>query len=341
VLHGFGDIIPVRSGTYTSTGDLLAFFAGPNGSAPGGYVLQYHFATFDLMEQPTGGSPDQLTVPKNFVNQYVLSNFSTYSTVAAVDLATPPTGFGPSILAQIAAPNGSIVADAILPPTDFGPQSTTTPAAQAVQLVLTEVGLVSLVIGILGGIALYGSDRLSGALEPYLARPITPEGFVGARYVGLLLPLLGGVIAGLLVADAALSVRYGAAMPPALLAVAIASAAGGLAAWIGVPIALSHVTRSQIRLLTYALGIVVVFGFFWTPALISIGPWVGAGPGTLAGATLDFDAQMFNPALAPSTLVIPALLGTGLATVAGIVVDLAVWGILPIGFALWWTRRRD
>ncbi|HTT25497.1 MAG TPA: hypothetical protein VMH90_00850, partial [Thermoplasmata archaeon] len=105
--------------------------------------------------------------------------------------------------------------------------------------------------------------------------------------------------------------------------------------------ALAHLTRTPIRLLTAALGIVVVFGFLWTPALSATGPWVGAGPGTPGASVLNFDGQMVDPVLAPSTLVSPALWGLGPATVLGVVVTLTAWIAVPVVWALQGARRGD
>ncbi|MCI4366153.1 MAG: hypothetical protein L3K08_00190 [Thermoplasmata archaeon] len=337
VSPGYGDIVPVRSGAYAPTGNLLVFFAGPNGTSPTEDHLQYQFVEFDASVQVPGAAADALSSAEN----YSLGPLTSYGTVASVNLPTPPPGLGPAILVQIVSPNGTVTADAIFPPIDFGPQATLTPATQAAGLVLTELGLVALVLGTLGGLAIYGNDRLSGSLDPYLARRVTAHGFLLSRYLGLLLPLGLGASVGILLTDGVFVARYGSAFPTPLLGVAIAATLGAVAASLAIPFALSHLSRTPVQLLTAALAIVVTFGFLWAPVLAAIGPSVGAGAGTSNAGTFDFDGQMADPGLAPSTLVHPALWGTDLATLVGIVLLTVGWIVVPLGFAYWRAYRGD
>jgi ABC-type transport system involved in multi-copper enzyme maturation permease subunit len=337
VSEGYGDLVPVHTGVYSSTGQLLVFFAGSNGTAPQGYVVQYSFAQFDQSLRVPGAQLRPLDPTTNY-SITALTGFHAVHSVA-IDTAAPDRS--PAIFVELLDPQRVVVAFGEFAPSAFGPQPTLPPAGQAAELVLTELGLVATVAGLLTGLALYGSDRVSGFLDPYLARPVTAAGFLSARYLGLLLPLSMGMVLGILLGDVGLSARYGEEMPAPLLAVAIASALAALAAWLGVAFALAHLMRTATRLATATLAVLVVFAFLWTPALVTLAPVVGAPTGSANAGHLFFDASVVNPAQAPAALVPPALLGVDTATAVGIAVVAALWILIPLAVALMRARRSD
>ena len=337
VVSGVNDIVPVPSGTYTSTGVLLVLTAGPNGTVPAGYTLQYIFEQFDQAARVPGTAPALDPVSAN----YSLGPIDSYTSVRPVPVAPAPDGLGPSILVEVVDPHHQVVSFAAFPPTDFGPMPNAPPAARAANLVLTEMALVATIAGLLGAVSLYGTERLSGTLEPYLARPVTAEGFLMARYVGLLLPLSAGVAIGWGAAGLGLSLRYGAPPPAALLAVGLLATLVGVSGWLGLAIALSHRLRTPLQLSTGVLALLVAFGFLWTPALTILGPAFGAPIGSDAWGHLLFDSSIINPALLAPTLVPLALLGTDGATLAGVLVVAALWTVIPILLGLERAARAD
>ena len=343
VVAGFGDLISLRTGTYRSTGALLAFFAGPNGTAPTGYSVEYYFTAFDLDARgvhPLSAPADNDTELAN-QSDIDIADFAGYAVVSGLSLGPAPPELGPDITVQIVNPDGDVVADAGFPPIAFGPQTIPPPATQAAGLALSELGLAGLVAGLLVGLSLYGTERLSGTLEPFLARPVTPEGLLTVRYLGALGTLAVGDAVGLAALDAGLAARFGGGLPTGLLLVALGASLLALAGWLAVPFLLSHLLRTSQRLTTAVIGVLVVFGFLWTPALQALAPWAGAGPGTLAGATLTFDANVVNAALAASTLVPAGLYGTDVATALGVAVVLLLWVLVPLGVAVWRARTAD
>lgn len=334
VVAGFGDLVPIRSGTYVATGVLLAFFAGPNGTMPSGYKVRYQFTQFDLMD-----AAHPAYVPPVL---YPIANFTGYDSVSALNVPPPPNRtVGPDITVQIVNAAGGVVADAGFPPADFGVQSIAPPGTIAAELALSELGLAGLVAGLLAGLTVYGSERVNGTLEPYLARRVSPDGLLAARFLGAYTALGLGTVVGLAALDEGLNVQFGAGLPPRLLLVLLGSSLAALSAWVAIPFAIAHLTRSSVRLTTAVVGTLVIFGFLWTPLLVALGPIVGADPGTLLAGTLTFDANVVNAALASSTLVPAGLAGTDAATVVGVVGVLLAWAIGPIAVALYRARTAD
>lgn len=343
VLPGVGDLADVDRGTYASTGQLMAFFAGPNGTAAGGFRVQFIFTQFDLLDRPAGpeaaGSIPDVAIPT--IN-YSIARFSGYSLVAPVHVPPPPIrGLGPDITVQIVNPAGHVVDDGGFPPAEFGPQSSAPAGARAAEQALTDLGVAALVAGLLAGLVLYGVERLSGTLEPELARPVSPGGFLVARYAGALAALAAGTLVGVVALDLGLWARFGAPMPPALLAIALASCLAAVASWLAVPFALAHFLKSPQRLTSAVLAVLIVFGFLWGPAIAALGPLAGLGPGTIGAAKLAFDADVLNPALAPATLAQVGLLGTGAITAVGILVAEVLWVGVPLRVAVHRARTAD
>jgi ABC-type transport system involved in multi-copper enzyme maturation permease subunit len=205
-----------------------------------------------------------------------------------------------------------------------------TPAANALGLVLTEMGLVLTVAGLLAGLACYGTERLLGTLEVYLARPTSGEGFFLARYLGLLAIFGLAVVAALAAADAAMAVRYGELLPTGVFAVALGACLATLAAWLAVAFALAHLLRGPLRLTAAVLAILVTFCFLWTPALVAASQDATSLAGVGTGSSLNFDGSVLNPAASPATLGVLAMTGTGEATLLGVVLIALLWVGLPL-----------
>lgn len=340
IVPGFGDMVPIDTGTYDSTGSLLVFYAGPNGTPPDGYRVQYYFPQ---LETATGASASASAqeAPTGSAN-YSVATLSGYAVLIPLRIAAPPNAsFGADVTVQILRPSGTVATQSGFPPEDFGPQAAYPAATLAAGLALSEIGLAGLVIGLLAGLALYGNDRLSGALEPYLVRRVSAPGLLASRYVGALLPIAAATTVSVFALDAGLAERFGAPMPAGLLLVALGACLASVAAWLAVPFALAHATRTVARLTTAVTAVLAVFAFLWTPLLVALAPYLGAGPGTSAAAPFDFGAGVVNSALAPSTLVPDGIVGAGAATVAGVVAVAFLWIALPLGFALYRARTAD
>lgn len=332
VVNGVGDLVPVSQGAYRAFGSLYAFFAGPNGSAPSGLTVES--AYLPLASNGSGAGPSNASPATS------LGALRQFDGVFSVPAPRPPPGYGDLLEIRIVNASGATQVLGIFPSSDFGAQSAPTPGANALDLVTTELGLVLAVAGLVAGLALYGTDRLLGTLDVLLARATTRAGLFLARYLGLLGLFGVAVVASLGVADLGLDRLYGAPVPAAAFAVAAAAGIAAMAAWLAVAFALAHLMRNPLRLTASVLGILVVFCFLWTPALVSVSLDATGVAGVGAGSSVGFDGAVLNPALYPSALASLALTGTGALTAVGVVLVALLWILLPLG-AAWAALVRE
>lgn len=344
--EGINDLLAVRSGAYRAVGSLLVFFAGPNGTAPRNYSVQWGYEVTDLLGRPMApGGPGRLrdagpaaTVIQHY---YPLPALNAYTEVVPLHPGTAPAGLGPDLSVSVLDPSGRIVSDQAFAPIQFGLLAGLAPGGVDAQVGLAPLLVIGGSAALLLGLGAYGLDRSSGALDAYLARPVTPRGLLLARYLGILIPLELGALLGLTGLDLGLWARFGVPMPAELVVVIGLSLLGSLAGLLGAAMAASQWARSPLRLLTAILSMLVLFGFLWGPILTTLAPFVGAVPGTAVATRFYFlgavlDPMQTAPALAP--LVIE---GTDLVSGLTAVLVGLLWGIGPLASALLQANRTD
>jgi ABC-type transport system involved in multi-copper enzyme maturation permease subunit len=342
VVQGVNDLVSVQQGTYRTTGSLLAFFAGPNGTLPPSYPLLYGYEQFDTLARGSGPAPIELAPHAAVVSagRYVsVGSLSTYTQIFPIALVPPAPGFGPDVIFDLLDGAGDLIAYATFTPTQFGPSSSETAAtslaAEALSPLFALIATASLFLGLAG----YGLDRSSGHLENLWARPVTLRGLYTTRYLGLLVPLAAGSVGAVAAVDAGLALRFGAALPPGPLALAAATAVAAAAAFLALAFALSETARSLVALVGGVLAVIVLLGFLWTPiasvvlTLLGVPPWASGAPSpSLAGTLLD-------PALAGPALLPGSVFGLAAATAALATASALAWILLP--WAAGWYRAGD
>jgi hypothetical protein len=321
VKGGLADLAPVDTGTYEATGALLAFYAASNGSVPSGYQLEVAF------QSPTESDSEELPLKE-------VGTMSGYSLVIPAAALTPPPGSWQDVWVSLWTPAHTRTAIAVFPPSDFGPQAIATPAADALNLALTELGLLLATLGPMTVLFVYGAGRVAGAHDLLIARSITPRRLVLAEF-GALALLLGAALAvsvgGL---DVGLARLYGAALPWGTLAVVLGGLVAALAAWTAVGLAFAHRLRTPVGLVSTTLLTLVLAAFVYTPVLAALGDRVAASSGGTAAGQLQLWGSLLNPALAPGSEALLALGGTGAMTGWAAVAIALLWVFLPLGDAL-------
>jgi hypothetical protein len=335
VSEGSNDILAVRSGAYQATGELLVFFAGPNGTLPTGYSVQWGFEQLDLNGAPLhpGSRPyPVLSTPQTEPVQhyYTLTSLRSYDVVLPLHLSPAPAGLGPDLSVSVLNMSGTLVSEQAFAPVAFGTIGGLATAGVDAQAALAPLLVIGGAAGLLLGLGAYGMDRTSGALDVYLARPVTPRGLLMARFLGLLVPLEVGIAGGIASLDLALWARFGAPMPPGLLLVVLLSSFGSVAGLLAAAVAASEMARTPVRLLTVILSLLVLFGFLWSPILTTVAPLIGAGPGTSAASRFLLLGAVLDPMQTAPALVPLAVEGTDLAAVVLVVVVGAAWLAGPI-----------
>lgn len=334
-----------KVGFLTTQGALFVLLAGPNGSSPNGYPVQYAL------------------VNKSSPLQWVtLGTMDGYYDV--FPLAFPPSsspGVGPNgsstgrlpVTFQALYPNGSVAlsensstGDLNEPLAHFPEVAGPTGQATSVVSFLTTV-MATFVgfIAVLLGFSQYGRDRVTRVLDSVLWRPVTQPGLLLERYASAVVPVAIVSIVSVLSLDAGLDAAWKVTLPPNFLVVVFAALTGMAAAFIGVVFLASRVLRSVGSLVGMAVGMLVVFFVLWTPVLAFFSA-SGTGPGSPTAS-----AALVNPALMPiltinalttSTFAVGTLSTVHVAPPTAVVVSAAaVWVLLPIIFASVLARLRD
>jgi ABC-type transport system involved in multi-copper enzyme maturation permease subunit len=129
----------------------------------------------------------------------------------------------------------------------------------------------------------YARPRLSGMLEPVLARPLTRRGLFLTRYAALAIALGSAALGEVLLLDAGLSAILGEPLPAEFLAPLVGGILVAALGFAGLILLSAHAFRSTGPVLGIGIALLIVFSLFW-PVIVAI---------TGSAGGLDLDSSAF------------------------------------------------
>ncbi|MGI0156437.1 MAG: ABC transporter permease subunit, partial [Thermoplasmata archaeon] len=263
-VEGINQITMTGTGYYSSQSQVLLFAAGPNGSAPVGLSVmtcsfsQPPFPGLGPPRQNCTGLPTQsLGAADGYWSHYPLPSYPAGATGAMVEVVNSSGFFVESITFGLTAVAGG--------------GSTYVSSAPGASILSSFTGAASFFLPLTALVATYWTyarTRLSGALEPILARPVTRRGIFLSRYAAVALALVVAVLAEVWILDAGASGLVGEPIPAPLLVALVGGSLVAALGFAGILFLGAHVVRSVGGFLALGIGLLLALWFFWSTVLL-------------------------------------------------------------------------
>lgn len=156
---------------------------------------------------------------------------------------------------------------------------------------IPAIGILSTFVAFL----IFGRERASGAMQSVVVRPVTREGLVLSRFLGSLLLLLAGVLAGLFLADALGRGTTGFYVSGTTLAETFVGAVVVSGFFLGLTMAVTQATRRSGPVLLLGVGLFAFFDFFWGSITSGVASILGLAPGVSGYDRFLVNVTFFNP----------------------------------------------
>jgi hypothetical protein len=280
----FGVFSVAERGELGLTPWILVAFPGPGGTVAPGLSVAYN------VTESSGGGDHTVT-----------GDLGPLTTPAELLRFSLPAAVVPGAPIGVYVQNGTGI---VLAKTSFGPGVMNAlpgqdgPAAAPVLLWVEEMAVLIMMGAAVIGYVSYGRDRISGAIEPVLALPMSRLRVPAMRFVNASISLAIGVS----VSEVALAVgvehSLGVALPTLLLgAIWVGAMAEGLTI-LALVFLFSHLSRSHASVLAGSLALAVVFSLLWAVLTILVARFL-AIPALVSGrASWQGSVGLLSPAAA-------------------------------------------
>jgi ABC-type transport system involved in multi-copper enzyme maturation permease subunit len=325
-----GVIYPVQIGEFVVVPQLLVSFANSNGTIPQGLRLQYSL----------NGSSPWISLG-NVTSDPQLFSFSASN--------LPP---GQQIYIELAN-QSTVIENYQGPASSFASESgAVTPAGSALLTAVQELSLFVPLAAAFVGYTAYGRERLTGALEPVLALPLSRARLFVQRMVGATIAIVVGTTAATLVFTELLALRTGISFPYLVWIGLWGSVAAMCVIFVALAFLLAHLLRTPGALLGAALAIALIGSIFWGLLTSLVGLSLGVFNGSPASITAwQAGVGLLNPVAVSQSIVSSAMLTVSPSgatavipvvspTIAWVVV-LIVWMALPVAAGVALAAKRD
>jgi ABC-type transport system involved in multi-copper enzyme maturation permease subunit len=325
-----GVIFLVQTGQFVVVPQLLVAFANTNGSIPAGLRLLYSLNDLSPWTSLGYVTSDPQTFQLSFSN--VPSNDQIY-----IQLANQST--------VIETFQGAVEG--------FVSQSASaTPAGSALLTAVQDLSLFVPLAAVFVGYTAYGRERLTGALEPVLALPISRTRLFSQRMLGATIAILAGTTVATLVFTELLAVRTGISFPYLVWFGLWGSVAAMSVIFVALAFLLAHVLRTPGALLGAALAIALIGSIFWGLITNLVGQSLGVFNGSSASvAAWQSRVGLVNPVAVSQSIVSSTMLAVSPSgatavipvvspTIAWVVV-LILWIALPVAAGVALVSKRD
>lgn len=215
---------------------------------------------------------------------------------------------------------------------------------------LQSMEFLVLLVAVLIGYVCYARDRISGALEPILALPLSRARLPLIRFLSSVTCIALGTAAatGLLVY--ALEGYLQISTPPVLIVAVWATVFSEGVSMLGIVFLLSRFSRSQGAVMAEGLTLAVIFSLLWDPLTETAAREWGVLPSVYSSPSWQGSLGLLSPTGSVSDPVEWALrwisphgsqlLATAPSSALALLA-IAIWTLLPITATLWLTKIRD
>jgi ABC-type transport system involved in multi-copper enzyme maturation permease subunit len=320
-VSGLDPLTAVAGGFYSSVGNFIAIWGGPNGSFPTGVkVVDCSYTTYNGSSTPTNCSA---------LPTHVMGSLTGLLT----DFPEPQAPSASSVIVELIDPEGAVVgtvgyAEQLVPGAPVQPQPTISADAPGVAVLLAfepEASLLLALMALVLAYWTYAQPRLSATFEPILVRPVTRRGLLLSRFAGMVLLLAAAAVAQVLILDLVAYLVLNEPLPAAYIAPLVASLLVAGVPFAGLVCLMAHGLKSAGAVFASSIGLVAVFGLFWGD-LTSVNPYASAGPNSYWFLVYQIHIQLLSPVELPH-LVLGFLTGSG--TNSGVGSSYALAGLTP------------
>jgi ABC-type transport system involved in multi-copper enzyme maturation permease subunit len=325
-----GVIYEVQVGQFVVLPQLLVSFANTNGSIPRGLQLLYSL----------NDSGPWTTLGSVTADPQIFS--ASFSNVA------------PNQLIFIELANESTVIQTFQgEQSGFAGQSgTVTSAGSALLTAIEDLSLFVPLAAVFVGYTSYGRERLTGALEPVLALPISRTRLFLQRFLGATIAIVAGTTAATLVFVELLAFRTGIDFPYVVWLGLWGSAAAMSVIFVALAFLLAHLLRTAGALLGVGLAVALLGSIFWGLITGLAGDSLGVFTGSVSSiAVWQASVGLLNPITVCQSVVSSAILAvspSGAIAVIPVVsppfawvVVLALWLAVPAAAGVVLAAKRD
>jgi ABC-type transport system involved in multi-copper enzyme maturation permease subunit len=338
-VDGLNAFITVGTDYYSAHTQVMVFAAGPNGTAPTG--LRLETCSFSALPQSncTGLSTKEL------------GPITTYWTHSPLPMY-PANATG--VIVQLVNGSGGIVNEMFFSPTATAGSGATVvnqaPGAPILREFTSEVSFTLPLLALIAPYWAYAQPRLSGTVEPVLARPVTRRGIFLARYASVAIALVAAVAAEALILIASVDGILGEPLPAGFAAPLVGGLVVAALSFAGLLFLSAHLVRSPGAALAIGITLLVVW-FFWFDVLLGLLILIHVSSSSLVATTLVTRSQLLSPPQFPSltTSLLTGLsplgtpLGSAVGGVSSVVVAAAAvaWVVVPLVVAYSCAVMRD
>jgi ABC-2 type transport system permease protein len=273
-LNGGSGISSVTDSSDSSRDNVQVIWAGSNGTIPTNYALYYKFINSTTVCQNTpNGQECFFTGPDtsglNESNMQLLGTMNSYQQIFSTPKLWANLSSDSFFALGLFYPNRTAVAPVIpYSVSEFYPQAVVITPPQGNSIVVnffeSIFGLVIPLIAIIGSYNSYGKDRVSGILESVLAQPVSRRGLSISRYVSSFIAMAIAVAISVAVLDLIARSFTGAFVDSNIILASTGAFFVELAAFMGIMMLLSHLTKSSGALIGIGIGLFIVIDFFWS-----------------------------------------------------------------------------
>jgi ABC-type transport system involved in multi-copper enzyme maturation permease subunit len=336
---GPGVISAVGTGNFSVTPLVAVAFPEPNSESAPSLTLTYN------LTEPAGAEG---TTPH--IASGSLGEVSTTPQLFHFPLPSGLVGNLP-VMFHLVNSAGSDVANQSLSLNSITPAyGETQQAGEVLQDWLQVTEFLALAAGVLIGYVTYGRDRITGALEPVIALPVTRTRVAWMRFAGAAAGLAIATGSSVIVLVWAISAQLSVETPASIaLAAWVATFAGGLCL-AALTMLLSHLSRSHAVVLGGGVALAAGFTLLWRGLTQAVSSFLGVPSPTQAMASWKGSVGLLSPGMAMTnpvswgvtysspngSQILPA---STYPVVAGVVIFL--WIALPLFALALCIRNRD
>ena len=351
----------VNENYYSVADRYLVVWAGPNGTLPAGDRAVQCYFVFTSTNYST-------PFPNNCTGQsgattLSLGSLLEYGTFLPIP-ATPSISVSfPQVLLQfieIVNSTGGVLSSSssgttcygFCSPVGAGISGGGSPGPSILSFFATELSFFLPLMALLLTYWSYARPRLTGSLEPVLARPVTRRGLFMVRYGTVALALFGATVAEVLILDLGVTVILREPLPAGYLAPLVGGLAVAAIGFAGLIFLAAHTLRSTGPVLALGITLLLLFSLFWDDLVAVVGLATGVVFNPTAFSDLILRSQLLAPPQFPN--VVTGSL-TGLTTFGGLgsgyaaagvtvgVIGLAagLWILVPLLLTYWRVVTRD
>ncbi len=351
-----GQVLPLLS-PLTSAIDLTTGFSGtpalqvflPN---PGGSSVGTDSIYYTLVDLQNGALASPL--PRSAMT--FLGNLQ--SALQSFPLSIHPNSSTPSLNLQVEVFSPSetlLLLDTNASASEFSPYETATSVSDAAfSYFSSDMDLLVPLMAVVASFSVYAKDRIAGVLESVVVLPVTRPGLAASRLVAISAAMLGALLLGVGLSDAAIHQVVGYYVFPSYLVAVYLGFAVSTIFFTGVTFLLSHLLRSHAALLGITIAIFLLFGILWYSLDSAVAAGLGVLVGTPGGARFQVISSFFDPIQYPSLLLAGLTNSTpGAASQLGgppssygitpvsLLLVAGVWTVIPLVLLSWRIRTRD